>query len=97
VFRQKPQIGLGQPGAGNRQEDRVLGNEVAALEEGALGAGMPASRVRTYESKTALVDSLREELDESAVLLVKGSRGMRMEEVVELLTAEAPASRSAEA
>ena len=75
----------------------LFGTEVAALREGALAAGMPASRVRTYESKTALVDSLRKELDESAVLLVKGSRGMRMEEVVELLTAEAPASKSAEA
>jgi len=75
----------------------LLGVEVSALEKGAVDAGMPASRVRTYESKTALVDSLRKELDESAVLLVKGSRGMRMEEVVELLTAEAPASKSAEA
>jgi len=75
----------------------LLGTEVSALEAGALEAGMPASRVRTYESKTALVETLRKELDEPAVLLVKGSRGMRMEEVVELLTAEAPASRSAEA
>jgi UDP-N-acetylmuramyl pentapeptide synthase len=48
--------------------------------------------VHVYESKTAIVDRLRKELDETAVLLVKGSRGMRMEEVVELLTAEAPAS-----
>ena len=75
----------------------LLGTEVSALEAGALEAGMPASRVRTYESKTALVETLRKELDEPAVLLVKGSRGMRMEEVVELLTAEAPASKSAEA
>jgi UDP-N-acetylmuramoyl-tripeptide--D-alanyl-D-alanine ligase len=73
----------------------LFGTEVAALKEGALESGMPASRVRIFESKTALVDTLRKELDESAVLLVKGSRGMRMEEVVELLTEEAPASKSA--
>ncbi len=73
----------------------LFGTEVAALKEGALEAGMPASRVRIFESKTALVDTLRKELDESAVLLVKGSRGMRMEEVVELLAAEAPASKPA--
>ena len=73
----------------------LFGTEVAALRVGALEAGMPASRVRIFESKTALVETLRKELDESAVLLVKGSRGMRMEEVVELLTAEAPASKSA--
>ena len=63
----------------------------AALEAGALDAGMPASRVRVFESKTALVETMRKELDESAVLLVKGSRGMRMEEVVESLIQQAPA------
>jgi len=73
----------------------LFGTEVAALKDGALDAGMPASRVRIFESKIALVDTLRKELDESAVLLVKGSRGMRMEEVVELLAAEAPASKPA--
>ena len=75
----------------------LFGTEVEGVEAGALEAGMPASRVRIYESKTALVETLRKELDGPAVLLVKGSRGMRMEEVVELLTAEAPASKSAEA
>ena len=73
----------------------LFGTEVAALRVGALEAGMPASRVRIFESKTALVETLRKELDESAVLLVKGSRGMRMEEVVELLAEEAPASKPA--
>jgi len=70
----------------------LFGSEVAALAEGALAAGMSASRVRVFENKAALVESIVSELDESAVLLVKGSRGMRMEEVVELLTVEAPAS-----
>ncbi len=75
----------------------LFGKEVAALRAGAVEAGMPAQRVRIFESKTALADTLRKELDESAVLLVKGSRGIRMEEVVELLIEEAPASKSAEA
>jgi UDP-N-acetylmuramoyl-tripeptide--D-alanyl-D-alanine ligase len=70
----------------------LFGDEVASLAEGAIAAGMPAGRVLTFENKTALVESIMDELDESAVLLVKGSRGMRMEEVVELLTSEAPAS-----
>jgi UDP-N-acetylmuramoyl-tripeptide--D-alanyl-D-alanine ligase len=70
----------------------LFGTEVSALAAGAVDAGMPSSRVNVYESKTALVETIRKELDELAVLLVKGSRGMRMEEVVELLTAEAPAS-----
>ena len=75
----------------------LFGSEVAALADGARSAGMQAERVRVFENKTALVESMVNDIDESTVLLVKGSRGMRMEEVVELLTAEAPASKSAEA
>jgi len=70
----------------------LFGSEVRALADGAVAAGMSADRVRVFSDKTALVESIVDDLDESAVLLVKGSRGMRMEEVVELLTAEAPAS-----
>jgi UDP-N-acetylmuramoyl-tripeptide--D-alanyl-D-alanine ligase len=70
----------------------LFGTEVEALAQGAVGAGMPESRVGVFEDKTAIVEAVRRELDETAVLLVKGSRGMRMEEVVELLTRGAPAS-----
>lgn len=70
----------------------LFGTEVAALAEGAVAAGMLESRVGVFEDKTAIVEAIERELDETAVLLVKGSRGMRMEEVVELLTTEAPAS-----
>lgn len=69
----------------------LYGREVAALAEGAVASGMPQERVRTYETKAALTQAL-EDLPDGAVVLVKGSRGMRMEEVVELLGREAPAS-----
>jgi UDP-N-acetylmuramoyl-tripeptide--D-alanyl-D-alanine ligase len=70
----------------------LLGREVAALAEGAVRAGMSRQRVNTYETKAALAEDLEALLPTHAVVLVKGSRGMRMEEVVELLGREAPAS-----
>jgi UDP-N-acetylmuramoyl-tripeptide--D-alanyl-D-alanine ligase len=39
-----------------------------------------------YDDKGALVDALIEHLDGGTTVLVKGSRGMRMEEVVEAIT-----------
>jgi UDP-N-acetylmuramoyl-tripeptide--D-alanyl-D-alanine ligase len=70
----------------------LFGTEVAALAEGAKVNGMSQERVRTYETKAALKEELEALLPANAVVLVKGSRGMRMEEVVELLGREAPAS-----
>jgi len=71
----------------------LFGTEVEATRRGAVEAGMRESAVRVFENKTALAGAIWDELGEDAVLLVKGSRGMRMEEVVELLMREAPASR----
>jgi len=70
----------------------LFGSEVAALAEGAEASGMSRERVRHYETKAALAQDLEALLPEHAVVLLKGSRGMRMEEVVELLGREAPAS-----
>jgi UDP-N-acetylmuramoyl-tripeptide--D-alanyl-D-alanine ligase len=73
----------------------LFGNEVKALRRGAIEQGMPPERVHIYEDKAALAKAVRSQLPASAVLLVKGSRGVRMEEVVESLMKEAPASDSA--
>lgn len=53
--------------------------------EGALAAGMQPAAVGHFETKAALIIALKELLSEGDILLVKGSRGMRMEEVVEAL------------
>jgi len=68
------------------------GSEVRALAEGAIEAGMPPDRVRIHDDKGTLVRDLMSDLERDAVLLVKGSRGMRMEEVVESLVSETPVS-----
>jgi len=70
----------------------LYGRQVAALREGAIAAGMPSDAARVFHDKVDLVRAIQAGLDEETVLLVKGSRGMRMEEVVERLVGEAPAS-----
>jgi len=71
----------------------LFGREVQAIRAGALEAGMAPERVTVFEDKSKLVEALRGRAgNEPLVLLVKGSRGMRMEEVVERLTQEAPVS-----
>ena len=55
--------------------DRVL--------SGAITGGMPESRVSAYDDKEKLVNALRLQAQSGDVLLFKGSRGMRMETVLE--------------
>jgi UDP-N-acetylmuramoyl-tripeptide--D-alanyl-D-alanine ligase len=69
----------------------LYGHEVQEIRSGALEGGTEPARVLVFGDRAALVRALRG-LPDDAVILVKGSRGMRMEEVVELLVTEAPAS-----
>lgn len=64
----------------------LYGSEVEAMRDGALEGGMSPASVMLFDEKDELALALQDEPDEPTVLLVKGSRGMRMEEVVELLT-----------
>jgi len=70
----------------------LYGEEVAHLRDGAIAGGMPPDDVTIFDDKDALARELEGLAERDVVLLVKGSRGMRMEEVVELLVREAPAS-----
>ncbi|MBD8069680.1 UDP-N-acetylmuramoyl-tripeptide--D-alanyl-D-alanine ligase [Bacillus sp. PS06] len=54
----------------------------------ALGAReiFPEGKVFSYEDKTALIEQLKQVVGSGDVVLVKGSRGMKLEEVVEALS-----------
>ncbi|MBD3368503.1 MAG: UDP-N-acetylmuramoyl-tripeptide--D-alanyl-D-alanine ligase [Candidatus Eisenbacteria bacterium] len=70
----------------------LTGEHAGDVRDGAVEFGMDPDRIAIEVSRAALPGAIAEALIGSAVILVKGSRGMRMEEVVESLVREAPAS-----
>jgi UDP-N-acetylmuramoyl-tripeptide--D-alanyl-D-alanine ligase len=62
----------------------------AAVESGARRAGLGPDKVSRFASHAEIAAALRERLRPGDHLLVKGSRGMRMEEVILLLEADLP-------
>ena len=61
----------------------VFGEEARCLRDGAVSKGMEMEKVFHFGDKTRIADFLRGSTNDNDVILVKGSRGMRMEEVVE--------------
>jgi UDP-N-acetylmuramoyl-tripeptide--D-alanyl-D-alanine ligase len=64
----------------------ALGEHAEALAEAAIEAGMDGSRVHVGGSHAEVADAVRELLQGNDWVLVKGSRSMRMERVVEALS-----------
>jgi len=60
----------------------TLGALGRIIGESALDAGMDQAAVHMTEDKERIVDSIRKILDPNDIVLVKGSRGMAMEEIV---------------
>ena len=75
--------------AGARKFDLLLlyGEMAEYYEKGALSAGMNSSAVKIFDSKEEIAVYLKEYLKEKDVVLVKGSRSMKMEDVVNRLIA----------
>jgi len=65
----------------------ALGESAPLVCEAARGAGLDAARARVATDPDEIARSLRAELRAGDVVLVKGSRSMKMERVVEALAA----------
>lgn len=65
----------------------TLGPRARWIAEEAITAGLPPERVFATEDRRELLDLLREQLRPGDFVLIKGARGMRMEELVEALRA----------
>ncbi len=79
---------VGQKAAKVVSELFTLGSLGRTIAEAALRAGMDRTAVHATEDKEAVIAGVREILEPGDVVLVKGSRGMAMEEVVAGLTEE---------
>jgi UDP-N-acetylmuramoyl-tripeptide--D-alanyl-D-alanine ligase len=66
----------------------ALGRFARPLADAAVGAGMASERVHVGETHEAIASAVRELLQGNDWVLVKGSRSMKMERVVEALAAE---------
>jgi UDP-N-acetylmuramoyl-tripeptide--D-alanyl-D-alanine ligase len=76
--------------AGTGAIDWVVGvaGDAAQLIEGARGAGIPSERLKFFGSSEEAAGFLSALLEPGDLLLVKGSRGVKMERIVEALLAK---------
>jgi len=82
-----------------RKIDWVIGVEgdAAAIVEGAVSAGVPKSQTKVFASSEDAANFLSDFVKGGDLLLVKGSRGVKMERVVEALLARQVGSVSSSA
>ncbi len=77
--------------------DFIVGvaGDAAQLIEGAASAGIPRDRLKFFLSSGDAAQFLQQELQSGDLLLVKGSRGVKMERIVEVLLAQHGATDAA--
>ncbi len=77
----------------------VVGDDAGGIVEGALAAGLPPDHIQHVGDAEAAIDALRPRLRDGDVVLVKGSRGIGLDRLVDALRLElgeaAPVSSAA--
>jgi len=68
----------------------VTGKFSGAVRDGALGAGMASDRLLVCSNIEALAEKLRGLMLQGDIILLKGSRGMKMERILELMKLHPP-------
>ena len=63
----------------------ALGEHAGDMVKGALEGGLPAERAEIAESREDMANRIKDVMKEGDWILIKGSRGMAMEEVIEKL------------
>jgi UDP-N-acetylmuramoyl-tripeptide--D-alanyl-D-alanine ligase len=63
----------------------LLGPQAEAVKAGAISAGMDEGKIGVGKDHGAIAGQLRQHLKRGDWLLIKGSRGMKMEKILELL------------
>jgi UDP-N-acetylmuramoyl-tripeptide--D-alanyl-D-alanine ligase len=63
----------------------TYGKQAELIIESAAAAGMPKERARHFDNQKKLIDYLRDQSQAQDLILIKGSRGMGMEKVVQAL------------
>jgi len=71
--------------AGTADELVAVGSRAKWIAEEALLSGLPEARVVVVEDKDAAIEYLHDRIGEGDVVLVKGSRGMQMDQIVSAL------------
>lgn len=66
----------------------VVGEDASAIADGAISAGLDSSRVVVLADADAALDHLRSRLRDGDVVLIKASRGIALESLVDALRAE---------
>ena len=63
----------------------TVGEDARYIGQGAKEKGFPPEKIRHFESSREAADFLVEELGCGEFLLVKGSRGVRMDKIVQAI------------
>ena len=75
----------------------VVGEHVAALADAAIAAGLPRDAVIRVDDADATLEAIRPRLRDGDTVLVKASRGIGLDRLVDALALELASESSAEA